>query len=427
MSLSDSNANVRTFPVITAASSDIPQSCLSSSAPRPIQSRIGLKQVLSQTGSQTSNGTLLFPLGCGAGQGFLKAGSVYLAGSITVTQGGAEDWGFNQSGGADALILRSTVYVNGAIAEQTQFYNRINMALEQHCGNSGYVRNDLAIMSLKGITALARNVAVPFVVPFKSGVMNAQHDLPLFLMNTCQVELNLDSVAAAILSRTTGATEYTINNARLIYEVFYPEVDYENSMRAVLASGKLWQSPVKSWYNLVVTNTGTTKSQPIGLNMSSVLGFFHFSQTDAGTVLLPHYPTGDTPAGQGTRVFCDGNLINNYAIVDTPVIFAEKSRAMGLLLDPERSSIGVAGAAAASVDLALKPADLNSVTYLANSFLAGVSLIKTQESGFSMAGTAVSQAVVEVTNAGTIGQLYIFVAYEQIMTLDAMGSLQMIR
>jgi hypothetical protein len=116
--------------------------------------------------------------------------------------------------------------------------------------------------------------------------------------------------------------------------------------------------------------------------------------------------------------------VNNYAIVDTPVIFAEKSRAMGLLLDPERCSIGVAGSADA---VGLVPADLTSAKYLANAFLAGVSLIKTQESGFSMAGTAVSQAVVEVTNTGTAGNLYIFVAYEQIMTLDAMGNLQMIR
>jgi hypothetical protein len=239
--------------------------------------------------------------------------------------------------------------------------------------------------------------------------------------------LNLDSVANAILSNTSAATEYTITNPRLIYEVFYPEVDYENSMRAVLAFGKLWQAPVNSWYNLVVSNAGGVKSQPIGLNMSSVLGFFHFSQTDAGTTLLPHFPTADppgAPAQINTRVFCDGNLVNNFSISDTPLVFAEKSRAMGLLLDPERCAIGVAG----TVDAAgLVPGDLTSAKYLANAFLAGVSLIKTQESGFSMAGTAVSQAVVEVTNAGTAGNLYIFVAYEQIMTLDAMGNLQMIR
>jgi hypothetical protein len=182
---------------------------------------------------------------------------------------------------------------------------------------------------------------------------------------------------------------------------------------------------VKSWYNLVVSNAGATKSQPIGLNMSSVLGFFHMSQTDAGTSLLAHFPTGDTPAGQGTRVFCDGNLVNNYAIVDTPIIFAEKSRAMGLLLDPERSSISVAAGATEAV--ALVPGDMTSAKFLANSFLAGVSLIKTQESGFSMPGTAVSQAVVEVTNAGTAGQLYIFTAFQQILTIDAMGSIQLVR
>jgi len=423
MSLSDVNTNVRSFPVISASSSEIPQSCLSSNAPRPMQSRIGMKQVLSQTGSQTSNGTLLFPLGCGAGQGFLKAGSVYLAGTINVTQG-ANTWSFNLSGGADAIILRSTVYVNGAIAEQTQNYNRIGQVLDQHCSTSGYVQNDLLALSLKGVVGRVGATNYNFVVPLKNGVLNAQHDIPLFLCNTLQIELNLESVANAIYSITTSATEFTISNARLIYSVFFPEAEYENSMRAVLASGKLWQCPVKSWYNITVSNSsGATKSQAIGLNMSSVLGVFHFTQ-DAGATTVPHYATGDTPAGQGLRVFTDGNLVNSFAILEDGVIFAEMKRALGCLGDPERSSIGVTATADAN---ALVPANLTLNNYRVNAFLGGVSLMKTFESGFSMAGSAVSQMVVEVTNAGSAGNLYICTAYQQIMTLDAMGNLQMIR
>jgi hypothetical protein len=414
MSLSDVASNVRTYPVISASASEIPQSCLSSSAPRPMPGRIGLKQTLSQTGSQNSSGTLLFPLGCGSGQGFLKAGSCVLAATITVTQNPGS-WYFNQGLDASAIIQRSTVYINGAIVDQQQFYNRVNATLDQHCSTQAYYNNDLTVMSNAGGVDVGA-LSTTFSIPIKSGVLNAQHDLPLFLLNTCQVELNLESVASALFQVSVNAlSEYSISNARLLYEVFYPEVEYENSMRAVLASGKLWQCPIKQWYNLQVSNLGATKSQPIGLNKSSVLAIFTTCQTDNGLVSVQHKFTGDTPAGQGLRVFCDGQLVNNYSIVDTNVIFHEKSRAMGTLQDPERSAVSRGGAS------------LTRALYLSDSFLQGVALMKTQESGFSMAGTAVSQAVVEVTNAGTAGNLYIFVAYESILTIDAMGSASIIQ
>ena len=70
MSLSDSNQNVRSYPVIASAQSQVPQEMMSSSAPRVISSRLSHKQSISSTATQSQSGTLMFQIPCGSGQGF---------------------------------------------------------------------------------------------------------------------------------------------------------------------------------------------------------------------------------------------------------------------------------------------------------------------------------------------------------------------
>lgn len=418
----ETRSNVQSYPAISASESEIPQSIMSNSFPRPIQSRIAYKQVLSQTSTQSSNGSLVFPIPCGMGMGFLRSGSVYLNCTIAVTKADATIYSFNHSKCADAIILRATTYVNGSILEQHQNYNRTQAFMQQHCSNASYLANDLAVLAgaNQAITTPASiNVSVPLI---GLGSINSLQDIPLFLCNTFQVELNLDTVASAFIARSgVMPTEYSVSNSRLIYECFIPEADYEMSMRQVLASGKLFQMPMNSWYNLVVSNaSGATKNQTIGLNMSSVLGVFHFTELGASAVagVIGELLNG-SDAQTNSRLFVDGNLLFPYPLGDTSVIFAEKSRALNVLVDAERSSsraivVGV-------------PADLSTGTFLTNNFLCGYSLLRTQEAGFVMPGTPVGQLQLEVTNAGGAGNMFIHVAYQQIVTLDALGNLQLIR
>ena len=427
MSQNEYSGSVRSGPVISASQSDIPQSFMSSNAPRPMAGRIAQKLAIASTASQGASGTVLIPLGCGAGQGFLKAGSAYLRFNLAVT-GGANTYGFNLTGDAQSVIQRATLYLNGQIAEQINNYNRIQGALDTHALNFGYADNDLAVMSLKGNAGVAVANSVNVSIPLKLGLLNAQQDLPLFLFNTAQLEFNLESLANAIFSITTSPTAYTVSNVQLIYSVFYPEQEYEMSMRQVLASGKLFQIPIKTWYNLQVSNTsGTLKSVPIGLNMSSVLGVFHFVNNTPDTTIDAVRYTGDTPANNGLRVFIDGNLVNSYSITDASTIFSEMKKALNLFADPDRSSYGISGSAGSgyftpTVD------KLTQATFLNPSFFGGLSLARTFESGLTMVGTAVGQMIVEVDNGGAAtSTLHICTAYEQILTVDAMGSISLIR
>lgn len=427
MSQSEFSANVRTGPVISASQSDIPQSFLSSNAPRPMAGRISQKLAIASTSDQGPSGTVLVPLGCGSGQGFLKAGSAYLQYTILVTQA-ANSSGFNISGCAQAPIQRATLYLNGQIAEQINNYNRIMGALDMHALNQSYADNDLEVLSLKGNAAVLNTAAgaVSVAIPLKLGLLNAQQDLPLFLFNTAQLEFNLENLANTIFSVTSAATNYTISNVQLIYSVFYPEQEYEMSMRQVLASGKLWQCPVKKWYNLQVSNSsGAIKSVPIGLNMSSVLGVFHFVNNIPATVASAVLFSGDTPANAGLRVFCDGNLINSYNIRTHPTCYAEMKKALNLFADPDRASYAYSGTADSTT--AFKPAELTRALYFTNSFLGGLSLARTFESGLTMVGTPVGQMIVEVENANSAGNLYICTSYEEILTCDSMGNISLIR
>jgi hypothetical protein len=417
MSLSDSNQNVRTYPVIASSQSQVPQELMSSSAPRPLSSKIQHKVSNSQTATQTSSGQLIFNLGCGSGQGFLKSGSVYLTCNVSVTQA-ADTWGFQNSNQlASSIILRDTLYLNGNVADQYNYVNKLRQGLVSHCSSDGYVKNDLCISENANLNTVARNASVNVCIPIQNGVFNAQHNLPLFLLNTAQLEVNLENLNNAITRVTTAVTEYTVSNAKLIYEIVQPEIAFEQEMKSILASGKLFQMPIKSWYNLKQSNTGAVKSIPIGLNMSSVNGVFHTSYPVAAMGNI-QFNYGDTPAN--LRVWCDGELKNSFNMDNACVQFAELKKALGVFQDPERS---VAGHSAGDGVLVAQ----TGTTYQANTFLGGLSLIRTQESGFEMSGTPVSQMIVEVTNAGTAGDLFIFVSYSQILTIDQNGSIQLVR
>jgi hypothetical protein len=429
MSQNEFSGSVRTGPVISASQSDIPQSFMSSNAPRPMAGRIAQKLAIASTSSQGASGTVLIPLGCGSGQGFIKSGTAYLRFNVAVA-GGANSYGFNMTGDAQAVIQRATIYLNGQIAEQINNYNRIQGALDTHGLNFAYADSDLAVMSLKGLANTDYTASVNVTIPLKLGLLNAQQDLPLFLFNTAQLEFNLESLNNAIFSVTSSQTGYTVSNVQLIYSVFYPEQEYEMSMRQVLASGKLFQIPIKTWYNLQVSNSGALKSVPIGLNMSSVLGVFHFVNNTPTVELGPRDPvlyTGDTPAQQGLRVFIDGNLVNSYSIQDSATIFCEMKKALNLFADPDRSSYSISANAGTGY---FNPVvnTLNQTTFLTPSFFGGLSLARTFESGLAMIGTAVGQMIVEVNNAGTAtSTLHICTAYEQILTVDATGSIALIR
>jgi len=332
------------------------------------------------------------------------------------------------TGDAQALIQRATLYLNGSIAEQINNYNRIQGALDTHGLNIGYADNDLAVTSLKG-AGTTYNATASVVIPLKLALLNAQQDLPLFLFNTAQLEFNLETLFNAIIVPFAAAdnpTSYTVSNVQLIYSVFYPEQEYEMSMRQVLASGKLFQIPHKTWYNLQVANGAGVKSVTIGLNMSSVLGVFHFVNNIPDTAKAPVLYTGDTPANQGLRVFLDGQLVNSYSIQDTATIFAEMKKALNLFADPDRSSYSITQDNPITAAY-FNPAVLTAAKFLTPSFFGGLSLCRTFESGLTMVGTAVGQMIVEVDNAGNGGTLHICTCYEQILTVDATGSIALIR
>lgn len=445
MSYSTANANFQ-IPVVTAAHEDVPQSCLSSGALQPIQSVVKLKQVYSQNAAPGPSSLMVFPLSCQQGAGFLKSGSVYLQGLLVVDQADGGRALFNHAGGAEALIYRLQVTLNGTIAETCLNYNRWSTKLDLHCSQQGYVQNDLAVMTQRGqlqTAAAAQGLdgfgwRIPFVIPIKSAVLNASQDLPLFMFQNAQIELQTDTIASSFYSGGGQAvTNYQIQTPKLIYETFNPDVNFENSMRQVLMSGKLFQIPVNTWYNNSQSNAGSVKSIVVGLKAQSIMGVMYNAETDgAGSVAATnqHFATGDTPSGQGLRVFVDGVLQNNYSIVDTPTIFAERSRLLGILADPERSAAqltayinaGAVQATQASGSLTTTP--LTPAIFLANQFLGGLSLQKVSEAGFVMCGTSCNQQLlIEVTNAGSDGTLYYFIPYQSIVCIDGQGMVQVLK
>lgn len=427
MSLSDV-MNVRTFPVISSASSEIIDSMMSSTAPRPMNGRF-VKRVIPATASAVSSGQpLTFNLQGGMGAGVIRSGSVYVKASIACTfpaQGAATTSTLSfagRSGSASAVILRSTIYANGTLIEQINHYNKLRELLLCHSSSQGYAGQNSAVLegayqTYTSVANTAQTMTVPACIPLLSGIFSAQQDYPLYLFGNSQVILDLDTIANAYYATTTGAnpttnpTDFSVNNAYLCYDVFQPDSAFESDMKAVLASGKLFQIVAKQWYNLLVPNASGA-SVPIGLNSSSVLAVLQTTTTQGLTnqKLL----SGDTPTN--FQAFFDGELKTPYPYDSASFQYLNLLQALGVNSDVERSSI-------VSPSVPLTQALFQSSVYG-----TGVGTMKAQSSGFSMAGTPASQVVVNVANAGSANtSLYVFCALETIITVDAMGTCQIIR
>jgi hypothetical protein len=107
------------------------------------------------------------------------------------------------------------------------------------------------------------------------------------------------------------------------------------------------------------------------------------------------------------------------------------NRALNILSDVDRTSIGVAANTSDANSYALvddfKAADLNRDIYYEGAYLGGLSTSRCNEQGFSMTGSAVNQAVLECQNAGNAGDFYVYVACEQILTIDGTMNAALIR
>jgi len=417
---------------VAVASSDIPNAMLPDSRPRVASG--GAHRILSiatQNGTVASGQQIQFQLPANMGAGFLVSGSAYIRMTVNVAQATTPSWAFKQTGCASSVVQQMSLLLSGAQSETIQQYNKMYNALLQHATNGNYIANDSRLAEdtyPAGFHTDGTNPAVSsytVCIPVGLGLLNAKQHLPLFLLSSAQVQITLAPVLEALVAGSANAiSEYTVSNATLIAEQVCPDSAYEMGMKQMLAS-RVYQMSFDTFYNNKYAQQASI-TVPLGLNSSSVRAVLWQSVPWIGARRV-HAPT----SGGQTQCYLtlDGALVSNSQLATDVEQYLEMNRALGNIFDITRTSVApydtIANADADAGDLTLAPIRRDS--YSSGAYLGGLSCQRSSESGFAFVGTPVNQAVLSWTGSASTGDFYVYVALQQVLTIDANGTCNLIR
>lgn len=414
---------------VAVASSDIPNAMLPDSRPRVASG--GAHRILSiatQNGTVASGQQIQFQLPANMGAGFLVSGSSYIRLTVNVTQAVANSWSFKQTGAASSIVQQMSLLLSGAQTETIQQYNKQYNALLQHACNGNYIANDSRLAENTYPAAFETGASLTVCIPCGLGLMNARQHLPLFLLSSAQLQVTLAPVLEALVAGSGNAiSEYTVSNATFIGEQVCMDSQYELSMKSMLAT-RVYQMAFDTFYNNKYAQQASI-TVPLGLNSSSVRGIFWQSIPWIGARRV-HAPT----SGGQTQCYLtlDGALVSNSQLNATANVsesYLEMNRALGNIFDITRTSVApydtITDADADAGDLTLAPIRRDS--YSAGAFLGGLSCQRSAEAGFAFVGTPVNQAVLSWTGSASTGDFYVFVALQQVLTIDANSTCNLIR
>jgi hypothetical protein len=195
-------------------------------------------------------------------------------------------------------------------------------------------------------------------------------------------------------------------------------------MKQMLAS-RVYQMSFDTFYNNKYAQQASI-TVPLGLNSSSVRSVLWQSVPFIGARRV-HAPT----SGGQTQCYLtlDGALVSNSQLSDITEQYLEMNRALGNIFDITRTSVGpsdvIANTDADAGDLTLAP--IGRGTYASGAYLGGLSCQRSSEAGFAFVGTPVNQAVLSWTGSASTGDFYVFVALQQVLTIDANSTCNLIR
>jgi hypothetical protein len=414
-------SSVKSYPV-SVANQDIPTAWLSNSDARVASASKKIVSISSQNGTQTSGGQMTFVLPSNMGSGMLASGSAYLKFTVTVTQPTAVSWAYKQYGSASSVINRMTLLASGAITEQILNYNKLYSSLLLHASNPSFASGDDALNQYSFAGAFTTSTTSTVVVPIMLGAFNSKQHFPLFLLNSAQLNIDLDTVVNALTSSVNQITEYSVSSATLCFEQIIPDHQFEMSVKQMLGT-RLFQMPINTWYNVRVAQSGAV-TQNIGLNCSSLRGVLWNTVVKEAGLEAGHFESG----GQTScRLYLDGQLAFNGNLDTSVQQFIEMNRSLNTAFDSDRVSVGVnANTATQAVAGDFTIATITRANYVSGAYLGGLSTSKSSDSGFSFVGMPVNTAVLEFVGSSG-GTFYIYCALQQIIAIDGQGNASLIR
>ena len=397
-----------------SAISDVPNSLLSKRQMKAMNSRNQVLQVSASNGNVAGpSGVISFNIGCGAGQGYMKAGSAYLRFEITPT--GTGNINFNGVVGNQScasLIRTLNINVGGLQIETINDYDKYYRMVQSHATNNGYVEHDAQITessSSASTPGMATGVEVTYSVPILSGLLNQDNHIPLFLLNSqLQIQLNLNSVTEALYDTAGAPTNFVINDPVLVYEKIHCDAEFENAVKMKLSEGGVYEIPYYSALSYRSAASGSaTFSQNIGVNLSSlscVLWSHVVAPTSGTDPKLFVYNNSNSKNASRRVVRADGEQILQTQLYSDSQCFMELQRALGSILDTTQTTIATK--------------DNFRTSYWVN----GQSTERFSDADLCMKGRACNNLVVEEQGLTGPSTVYMYLVYNAVMMIQADGS-----
>lgn len=442
----NSYSNPKQYYGLMSGEMGIPEMLVSSGEQMMPPGTTTVKSIPSQSGNATSGGIQLFQIATGAGQGYIKPGSLYLKCRITVTQAGAGagcGWAFGSRKGASQIINRLNVSCGGVQIHSLNNYNVLHDALLTHASSYSYIANDSVLYEDTGIfhnnnPDAPGNKVVTVCIPVMAPIFNNEQALPLYLFNSPLVlELLYNPVSIAIDSDVVNVTEYTVSEAQLVFEQLSVSAEFEQSVKAKLASGALYQTYLDDYYNLQVASSQTLNYQ-VGLGLSSIKAVLWTEQLTANQVvanLKQYTPNGIT----NFRLFLDGRQVNLNTLDTQSSLYAEMQRAIQNLWDFSSTSFNQ-DTTAQNIGAGYN-ANTPRGLYAVSNFLGGVNTNRCNDGAFAFTGSPAQNINFILEHSGAPDQsnfpanpnfdpasvTYVMVLYSQKLMIDANGAITLVR
>jgi hypothetical protein len=324
----------------------------------------------SSSSSQSSGGVLLFNIP--PTQGAISRGTMYLRARVSVATTAAPTYAdaansvyFSGPGplqtvqkadgtasagavvpslsNSFAFLQRLTLYGTGsAVIDSCSYVNDVMNLMLAHNSNPTWLANDGQIQAgicraFDSVSATTQQMDI--CIPLNlSCFNNSQIDFPLYLCkNPLTLQIDLASFARTISTgATTAATDYTVSQVYLNYEVLEVPHSMIEAERHAVQGGHPFIMPLQSWLNVQVPMS-ILSSYTIGANCSSVRGVYVLPYNGASYSSAPgadNYArnTSDdaTKWGSGidAKLYIDGN-VKNSSIWDNAIIqFTELKQAL---------------------------------------------------------------------------------------------------
>lgn len=368
-----------------------------------------VRSVPASSGSAGPNSTILFNLPTG-GYSFIKSNSMFLRGSVVVTQTNADgdpnaqpptvdaEWCFagqgssaeGHFGGASSMINRISVGMGGQTLTWGN-YNTFRNAVLTHVTSAEYFTTDLRQCEYAGVmkkneTNNVANRTIHFAIPLWIPCFCSSQNFPALLLNSpISVEIVTESVNKAFYAIRNAVTDYTLSNLSIVYETLDVSREFKDAMLASKAGG-FYSMHLNNYLSVGPNASTSSMRMQIGVGFSSLKSILF---TEALT----------NPASTDAKVYSSNGLINytihqdNYPVsvpnvTDDAVAFLEVNRALQKINDSNVTS---------SIQMIsnTNTTGLRS-SYSRYNFLAGASTQVISDYNYSSQGTECSSVTLEL-------------------------------